>query len=123
MRSEHGESVAFRKIDSPEGYTMFSWEILFDESVLYRFAFETTKEGQDQRTWDESRERAVCVTKQEIVAEYHAYEKRTGNCGNCMGEGKVFASWSASDGTKYKTCDKCGGSGFAGGQNSLFGGK
>lgn len=39
------------------------------------------------------------------------WELQTGNCAECVGTGKVMRSWSSTEGTTYKACTKCGGSG------------
>ena len=58
-----------------------------------------------------SADRTCVVTDAELNAEYTAYEAETGNCARCCGAGEVFKSMSVTDGTKYRTCPKCGGSG------------
>lgn len=48
-------------------------------------------------------------------AEYSAWEKtwveRTGNCPNCTGEGKTVARISVTEGTTYRECYQCKGTG------------
>lgn len=40
-----------------------------------------------------------------------AYEIETGNCSVCMGDGKVIAGVSVADGTEYRQCSRCSGTG------------
>lgn len=53
----------------------------------------------------------ISVAKQE--AWETAWEQNTGKCKHCMGKGKVMARWSVTEGTTYKPCSKCEGTGSA----------
>ena len=39
------------------------------------------------------------------------WEKRTGNCSMCGGDGRTIARWVADGESTYRQCVKCGGSG------------
>lgn len=41
------------------------------------------------------------------------WEKETGFCKQCTGAGDTFKSWSVTEGTKYRQCSRCAGSGKA----------
>lgn len=41
--------------------------------------------------------------------------ERTGLCRACAGEGRTFMGWSRDDGTRYKACSPCNGTGSADG--------
>lgn len=43
------------------------------------------------------------------------WQSQTGKCRKCVGRGDVMESWSAADGTKYKPCPACGGTGITNG--------
>jgi len=51
------------------------------------------------------------------VAEHdawvRAWEQRTGKCSKCVGTGQTIARVSVQDGTEYRTCRTCGGTGRA----------
>ena len=55
----------------------------------------------------------VVVTKAELQAAATAYEAETRKCWDCKGSGQVWAGWSKAEGTKYRTCSRCDGSGDA----------
>jgi hypothetical protein len=55
----------------------------------------------------------VAVTKAEIDIVMARYEAETGNCAECEGSRRAVAGWSATEGTKYRTCGKCRGTGKA----------
>lgn len=55
----------------------------------------------------------VVVTGAEVDAAMTKYEAETGICAECEGTGRITAGWSATEGTKYRTCGKCGGTGKA----------
>ena len=35
------------------------------------------------------------------------WEKRTGKCQECLGDGQVFKSWDRVNGVQYKPCQRC----------------
>lgn len=55
----------------------------------------------------------VVVSDTELQQAAAAYEAETGKCWDCKGSGQEWASWSAAEGTKYRTCKRCGGDGKA----------
>lgn len=113
MSMNHLESVARRKVCGPEGWAVCSWECIGNDFVVEGGVPRLLQAGPNkgQKTWrDRPRQQAV-VTRAELDAEHARYEAETGKCGDCFGKGEVFASWSATDGTKYRTCKRCGGNG------------
>jgi hypothetical protein len=55
--------------------------------------------------------RTVIVTNVEMQATAATYESETGNCWDCHGSGQIAIGWSQTDGKRYTTCTRCGGSG------------
>jgi len=55
----------------------------------------------------------LVVTPAEIKAAHAAYERETGNCARCQGEGLVVNGWSAATGTSYRDCRGCDATGKA----------
>lgn len=47
---------------------------------------------------------------QRVAAEH---ERDTGDCWDCKGTGQTWAGWSQAEGTKYRTCTRCSGTGKA----------
>lgn len=60
---------------------------------------------------DKSTARTFTVPKSKYEAWVAEWEKRTGKCCGCMGEGKELASYSRRDGATYRPCGQCKGSG------------
>ena len=58
-------------------------------------------------------EQTFYVTTSEIDELKRRYEIETGKCCACEGEGKTVTRVSVVDGTEYRTCVKCNGSGKA----------
>jgi len=55
-------------------------------------------------------DRVVVISDADISAEADAYET-AGKCWNCKGEGKTIARISVADGTSYRECRACDGTG------------
>jgi hypothetical protein len=56
----------------------------------------------------------VVVTRAELETAATAYEAETGRCWNCKGTGQVVRKISVTEGTTYRPCARCGGSGEVG---------
>lgn len=54
----------------------------------------------------------IVVSDSEIYSEAAQHESG-GSCWNCKGTGEVWAGWSVAEGTKRRTCGRCGGTGKA----------
>ena len=113
----HLDEVARRKAKGPEGWAVCAWERIGDGNDLIvtggvpRLLKAGPRKGKP--TWRDVPVQKVVVTGEEIAAERARYETATDNCADCMGIGKVFASWSAAEGVKHKDCRRCGGDGKA----------
>lgn len=55
----------------------------------------------------------VVVTSAEMDEAAQSYEAVTGKCWDCKGTGQVWNGWSKADGSKYRQCLRCDGSGEA----------
>ena len=56
-------------------------------------------------------EQTVVVTRAELIDAATRYEKASGKCWDCKGTGKVWAGWSAAEGTKHRDCKRCSSTG------------
>lgn len=56
-------------------------------------------------------EQSFFLTVEELAQIDADYERETGNCCQCEGGGQVAWRASVANGTEYKPCQKCGGSG------------
>lgn len=111
----HLDELARRKVAGPEGWEVCGWERvgggndLIVEGGVPRLLKAGPKKG--KKTWRDVPTQKVVVTGAELEAEHARYEEQTGKCGDCYGHGEVFASWSVAEGTKYRPCKRCGGTG------------
>lgn len=73
------------------------------------------KSGQrkGQPTWRDTPLQACIVTTRDLEEERTAYENTTGRCWECLGTKQVVASVSATEGSKYKECRRCGATGLS----------
>lgn len=55
--------------------------------------------------------RKVVVVESEIMEHASRYESEENNCWDCKGSGEVFHSWDHKEGTTYRKCKRCDGSG------------
>ena len=111
----HLDEVARRKVAGPEGWEVCGWERigtgndLVVEGGVPRLLKAGPKKG--KKTWRDVPVQKAVVTEAELKAEHARYEAETGNCGDCFGNGEVFASWSVSAGVKHRPCKRCNGTG------------
>jgi hypothetical protein len=54
----------------------------------------------------------VVISQDEIKAEEARYERMTGNCQRCFGNKQIAKSWSKDEGTVYRDCPRCKGTGL-----------
>lgn len=111
--SHHMVTVAIRK-SGIEGWEPFYYKRIGTDGILIkggipRLLIKGPRKG--NKTWDRKDSTSVVVTDSEIKAEEKRYSEETGNCAECCGEGKTVSSWSITDGTKYKPCKPCAGTG------------
>lgn len=120
MNNHHRIEVAKRKAGIA-GWEPYEFECIGSDAVALtggvpRLLKRGPRKG--KQTWDGKGTTEV-VTQSELKTEQDRYESQTGKCGKCMGSGKLYAGWNSVDGTKYRTCNPCGGSGTAAQRNEL----
>ncbi len=111
----HRERVALRKLGiTDDRFQFFSWQCIgtdatkLDGCIVTRLVTKGPRKGRP--AYDKPHFTAV-VTEQEAADELQRYEAETGDCGKCIGSGRVFKSWDHLTGTEYRPCDKCAGTG------------
>lgn len=57
--------------------------------------------------------RVVWIERDKFDAWLLEWERKTGKCHRCYGKGQVIRRWSKDEGTEYRDCDRCGGTGKA----------
>jgi hypothetical protein len=68
------------------------------------------------RAWDKrdkATDKTFVCSPAEHEAWSQAWSERTGLCTECAGAAQVLQSWSATDGTTYRPCNKCNATGKA----------
>lgn len=79
--------------------------------------------GEFDRDWrkkDRSTVKVVFITVQDHKAWIRDWEKRTGKCSVCLGDGKQWMGWSLTNGDKYEPCRRCRATGAAPGEGVLM---
>ncbi len=112
------ERVARRKLGAvPEGFEFFSWRVIgeTDASEFRGGVPRILKSGprKGEKTWKGSVVHTAIVTEAEGRAEQIRWVAETGSCGECLGSGERFKSWSVTEGTKHAPCRDCDGTGKA----------
>lgn len=109
----HIDKIAQRK-SGIEEWEACSWEKLDGDDCLVTGGIpRLIKSGKNKgrKTWRDSSITIFCVTKEELSDERKRYEKETGLCSYCFGDGKTIKSWNVKTGTEYKDCNNCNGTG------------
>lgn len=107
--------IARRKLNLPDVYTCCGWRRVDPDGLLVNIAEEYIKQSgknKGKRGW-RGKERTAFVTYAEEIAERVSWEKSTGKCSTCGGDGKEICGWSVESGQKYRECKRCNGSGQA----------
>lgn len=62
---------------------------------------------------DKETELPVTISRDEHKAWLLAWEKRTGECHQCSGNGQQWTGWSRDEGNKFRPCTRCDSTGAA----------
>lgn len=107
--------VAKRKVGGGDG-----WEWCSSEAVGRDFLIKggvptivTRGKAKGRKRWKGVPLDRALVSRDEFDAEAARYEAETGNCRECRGAGKTAYRWSKDEGTSYRECRSCGGTGKA----------
>ena len=108
------ENIARAKLAPlPDGWDISRFEAIGPDAALYTFSgyrILTRGPHAGKRKYMGPSRTAV-VTDAEIAAARAAFEAATGKCCNCAGDGREYIGWSAQSGPKFRTCNRCSGSG------------
>ena len=116
-----------KKYSLSDAFQFFSWQCMphgAKEVIYYELAGGVPqakfKSGPRKGRWNYSTcidRMTLRVTAPELLQHEHEYIEATGNCSECMGEGKTLASIGIS-GTTYRECKRCSGTGKHGSQET-----
>lgn len=115
----HLETVALRKIGSPlpEGVGFCYWEHKHgtDLNVVKTSRWRISKRGpsKGQRIYYGPFINVVYVVDSEIKAEIARFERETGKCHKCGGDGLEWSGWSHDKGTEWRPCGTCEATGIS----------
>lgn len=117
------ENHAREKVGMPQDWQVWSYEVLDHESddstmkitgAIAPIVTRGKRKGlKNWRKKDKATIRNAYIRESEHDEWLSVWESKTGNCHKCQGTGEMWAGWSAKDGTRYRTCTRCSGSGSA----------
>lgn len=113
MSVEHAIRVAWRKAGAITGWEPCILQRVGPDAMTVRGGIpriRTRGKNKGHKWWDKIGD-PVVVTDAEARTERENWERTTGKCGECVGEGKVLIGWSAKEGTRFDACKTCGGTG------------
>lgn len=113
---DHKMTVANRKMGHIEKFQWYRWEVLADDSILMTGCVSSglvLKGKRKGKPRYDGEPRSIVVTLEEEHAEERRFERDTGKCAECGGDGNVFAGWHHIHGTSHRTCQRCKGVGSA----------
>lgn len=104
-----------------DSWQLLSWRRLDPNGILVtigkaRAITKGKKKGSN--TWTDtkgnplSERKEVFLTYGEIKEREERWEKDTGKCIECGGDGQAWIGWSLAEGNRYATCRKCNGKGM-----------
>ncbi len=108
------EQIAIRKA-KVTGWLPCIFEWITDDTMLVKGGVPIGAKNGRPRWGPKKSLTTVAISKRDIADEEERFEKETGKCAACEGKGEVVYSFSVTEGTKYRQCDKCKGSGKAAG--------
>lgn len=109
--------AAHRKVAGKFGdtFSFFSSEVAEGGFILTgatSSGVRTKGRRKGQPRWD-GETHAVIVSRQDVVDAESAYERDTGMCHRCLGNGKEWYGWGVETGNRYRDCSRCGATGKA----------
>jgi hypothetical protein len=105
VRPDHLLSIARRKLNRPDAVTM-SWECI---------PFDGPTEGvrivvvDDNINWRNPE--TVLVDARDEAEEKARFERETGKCHICGGDGQEWRGWDRETGHRWRACKRCSGTG------------
>jgi len=113
------EMIIKKRENMPEEWCVFSFTWLDDRAMELKGAVAPlyvrgSKKGcRNWKKMDKTTVQTFLLLSSEIEEGIERWEHETGKCHVCQGTGSKLVGWSRAEGKKYKTCDKCNGTGKA----------
>ncbi len=116
LMKDFGEIIARIKCAPvPENWGIVEWQRCGKDAIIYRgaeYTFFSKGPRKGKKKWGKKRPEWECViTSFEIEQKELEFEKETGKCKRCGGDGQMWVGWKIGEGNKFKTCKRCLGSG------------
>ena len=124
LRFDFYREHAASKHKLPDGWEIYKWEVVnygtpaealgVTGAVCTAVFSKGPRKG--SRNWakmDRATVMSIRFTDREHATFLLLWEKSTGTCSKCSGNGTVLVSWSAANGSVYGECPKCSGTGSA----------
>ncbi len=119
------ETHAREKAQMPPEWELYKWRSMpperkFGEPCLYHeitgavAPIKTRGKNKGHRDWlkmDKATKRVIVITPAEHETWLQEWQRKTGKCATCVGEGHTLKSFGVS-GTTYQECATCKGSGL-----------
>lgn len=108
--------VAREKLGAPEEWRWVRLEAVGrDDTLVEGGVPRTLKSGPNKgkATWRDVRLERAVVTRAELVKAQTAFERETGKCHRCQGEGKQVAAAHSDGSVDLIDCARCNGTGSA----------
>lgn len=106
------ELTAKQKAGNIEGWEAFHFTRV-DPEILRIKGGVPRINRRGKKTWNGCETATVFVHRSEVEKVGVQYVTDTGNCWDCLGEGRERIGWSAATGPRYKPCEACEGTGKA----------
>ena len=109
----------------PEGWRWWSIQTIGDRKAPREHAAAMVKGGvpvarfasgkrKGEINWAKATSKAeMVITFRDLDERMARWERETGNCKTCGGDGQELAGWSAAEGSRTRECRRCKGSGKA----------
>jgi hypothetical protein len=107
--------IARKKLHLEEPWKSCGWKRLDPDGLLVRIAQEKTISRGPRKgkiAWHGEVKEVFVSYAETTVAELE-WEAQTGKCHNCGGDGQENCGWHHETGPRYRTCQRCTGSGVA----------
>lgn len=107
MRPDHLLSVARRKLGRPTAVTR-AWECIPFDGPTIGVCLTLADDAESFPNRED-----VLIDKREEDEEKARFERETGKCHRCGGDGQDWAGWNHGTGHRWRPCKRCGASGAA----------
>lgn len=114
---DHRAAIASRKVIAAPAFEWYSWQCLNDADGTVRMegaivvGVVQSGKRKGRKRYAPKSERIAFVTDAEMLTERRRFERETGNCAECGGDGQAIKGWDHIKGTSWRQCPLCHGTG------------